>query len=135
MKGVMRVILAIAEKYNPRSVRPVPKTGAPPQLVSGGGYSQDHPQYISPQTIHPTDIHPSPRATSPLTSTFMTGAGGGITGGINTLPQQVDRLSSLSLILFSSLNYWLHSALSNYCNLYGRVVWYMLCVCVWLDCV
>ncbi|XP_019853697.1 PREDICTED: dixin-like [Amphimedon queenslandica] len=100
MKGVMRVILAIAEKYNPRSVRPVPKTGAPPQLVSGGGgggggpgYTQDHPHYVSPQTIHPTDIHHSPRATSPLTSTFMTGGGGGGVAGINTLPQQGGALS------------------------------------------
>ena len=33
MKGIMRVILGIAEKYNPRSVRPINKPGPPPPPV------------------------------------------------------------------------------------------------------
>lgn len=96
MKGVMRVILAIAEKYNPRSVRPVPKSGPLQSSPGGGGgggaYPQDHPHYVSPQTIHPTELHHSPRATSPLTGSFMTGGGVGggmIGGGANALSQPV----------------------------------------------
>lgn len=63
MKGVMRVVLAIAEKYNPRSVRPIPGSnrGVPPHQ----SYSQDHStnRSHSPDRLRPD--HP-PRASSPL---------------------------------------------------------------------
>jgi hypothetical protein len=77
MKGVMRVILAIAEKYNPRSVRPI-TTGPPPPIPprpsissSSSFYSQDNPSsshHSTPDRLRSIDQQHSPRATSPLTN-------------------------------------------------------------------
>ena len=73
----MRVILAIAEKYNPRSVRPISGNGKvshPSTSSSSSAHSQDIPhsnipiaRTHSPDRLGVMDKH-SPRATSPLTN-------------------------------------------------------------------
>ena len=105
MKGVMRVVLAIAEKYNPRSVRPITGAGTATtntastraNHLSTSSSSSSSMQSLqenfrrshSPERARSMDQQHSPRASSPGLSNYM---------------QQGNSLSQVSTIIQFSTN-------------------------------